>query len=230
MASTEKSSNLPWVPLLKAVDPAASDSSTETVASLWIKSTHLLSAGTLLNKHTWTDTFHVTFKLHSLKLWEEIAHKLTEKAVACEMDAGVVIMLSPSLRPAHLANGIGCSHCIAWGQSTHTHMHAAEKKDGWRMRRWRCDGSHQLTCLVEKPSAWKHWRGGGGRTIKRRTWSIDVYKDGECISPLMAVEGWGGHGGARNRWINPVVKSNLKSLRMNKEERRNEMVRRRIGS
>lgn len=44
------------------------------------------------------------------------------------MDAGVVIMLSPSLRPTHLANGIGCSHCIAWRQSTHTHALLVEKE------------------------------------------------------------------------------------------------------
>lgn len=52
----------------------------------------------------------------------------------CETEAGVVIMLSPSLRPAHLANGIGCSHCSAWGQHTYTCTHTDEGEI--REERW----------------------------------------------------------------------------------------------
>lgn len=51
----------------------------------------------------------------------------------CERDAGVVIMLSPSLRPAHLVNGIGCSRCSVCGlhKHTNTHAHTLEGKERW---------------------------------------------------------------------------------------------------
>lgn len=65
----------------------------------------------------------------------------------------------------------------------------------------------------------KTWEGWRERTMKGRTWSIDAYKDGECVfSQGGGIEKWM----ERKRWTDRVVKSNLKSLRMNKRREEKE--------
>lgn len=85
----------------------------------------------------------------------------------CETDAGVVIMLSPSLRPAHLANGIGCSHCSVWGQHTHT------LEGEGRKERWMEDEEMEVGLLLSvelfdgKAISVKTWEGWRWRTMER---------------------------------------------------------------
>lgn len=57
------------------------------------------------------------------------------------------------------------------------------------------------------------WDGWRERTMKKKSFSILAYIDGECVLSLIRdIEKWM----ERNRWIDRVVNSNLKPLRMKK--------------